>query len=198
MIRSVGIFCGSSKGKSIAYEHSAAEYARLLAEDKIRIIYGAGSTGIMGVIAESALQNSGYIIGVAPGFLNDKEVVHQGLSELHIVEDMFERKTLLMNLSDAFAILPGGIGTLDEFFEVFTALQLEILQKPIGILNVEGYYDKLIDLLEHMVDEQFFRREHFESLVIDNQVDRFHQKLMSHTPQKVDSWVEELKKKNKF
>ncbi len=198
MIQSVGIFCGSSKGKSVAYEHAASEYARLLAEDRIRIIYGAGSTGIMGVIAESALQNSGYIIGVAPGFLNDKEVVHQGLSELHIVEDMFERKTLLMNLSDAFAILPGGIGTLDEFFEVFTALQLEILEKPIGILNVEGYFDKLIDMLEHMVDEQFFRREHFESLVIDNQVDRFHQKLISHSPQKVDSWVEELKKKNKF
>lgn len=198
MISSVGIFCGSSKGKNHEYEIASAEYVRILSGDKIRIIYGAGRTGIMGVVAETALKNSGYVVGVAPGFLHEKEVVHNGLNELHLVNDMFERKALLMKLSDAFAILPGGIGTLDEFFEMFTALQLETIDKPVGILNVKGYYDKLVDMIQHMVEEKFLRREHFESLVIESDPAIFHKKLMEHQPAKVESWVDELRKNNKF
>jgi uncharacterized protein (TIGR00730 family) len=198
MIRSVGIFCGSSKGFNPQFESASAEYASILAHNRIRIIYGAGSTGIMGVVAESALRHNGYIIGVAPGFLIEKEVVHKNLNELHIVEDMFERKALLINLSDAFAILPGGIGTLDEFFEVFTALQLETIEKPVGILNICGYYDKLIDMIHHMVHERFLRAEHFNSLVIESDPMEFHRKLMNHQPEKVESWVDELRKNNKF
>jgi uncharacterized protein (TIGR00730 family) len=111
---------------------------------------------------------------------------------------MFERKALLINLSDAFAILPGGIGTLDEFFEVFTALQLETIEKPVGILNICGYYDKLIDMIRHMVDEKFLRAEHFNSLVIESDPMIFHERLINHQPEKVDSWVDELRKNNKF
>ncbi len=198
MITSVGIFCGSSKGNGHEYEVASAEYAKILAEQKIRIIYGGGRTGIMGILADSALKSSGYVIGVAPGFLHEKEVVHDKLNELHIVKDMFERKALLMKLSDAFAILPGGIGTLDEFFEMFTALQLETINKPLGILNINGYYDKLIDMLVHMVNEKFLRREHFESLVIESDPTLFHKKLIDHQPVKVESWVDELRKNNKF
>jgi uncharacterized protein (TIGR00730 family) len=197
-IKSVAIFCGSSKGNNPVYEKVSSEYAALLAKDGIKIVYGGGSTGIMGVVAETALQHSGYVIGVAPGFLNEKEVVHQGLQELHIVKDMFERKALLLEISDAFAILPGGIGTMDEFFEVFTALQLETIQKPIGILNVNGYYDMLIGMIERMVQDQFFRKEHFNDLIINSDPLSFHSQLISHQPKKVYSWVNELRKNNKF
>jgi uncharacterized protein (TIGR00730 family) len=198
MIQSVGIFCGSSKGRNPVFEQASSQYASLLAEDKIRVVYGAGSTGIMGVVANAVLNNSGYIIGVAPGFLHEKEVVHTGLNELHIVKDMFERKALLMKLSDAFAVLPGGIGTLDEFFEVFTALQLETIHKPIGILNINGYFDHLIHMIKKMVEEKFFREEHFHALVIENDPVVFHRKLIIHQPEKVKSWVDELKKNNSF
>jgi len=198
VIQSVAIFCGSSKGNNPIYEEIASEYSALLAKDKIKIVYGGGSTGIMGVVAETALQHSGYVIGVAPGFLNEKEVVHKGLHELHIVNDMLERKALLMEMSDAFAILPGGIGTMDEFFEVFTALQLETMHKPIGILNVNGYYDMLIEFLERMVKDQFFRKEHFNDLIISSEPVQFHTQLINHKPIKVESWVNELRKNNKF
>jgi len=198
MIQSVGIFCGSSKGNKSVYSEESAKYVKLLASDRMKIVFGAGSTGIMGVVAESGLSSGAYVIGVAPCFLHEKEVVHNGLTELHIVEDMFERKNLLMKLSDAFAILPGGIGTLDELFEVFTALQLEIIHKPVGILNVNGYYDGLIQMLKHMVDESFLRKEHYEQLIIEKDPVVFHEKMMKHTPEKIDSWVDELRKNNKF
>jgi len=198
MIQSVGIFCGSSKGRDIHYENVSSQYIKLLVQDNIRIVYGAGSTGIMGVVAETALNMSGNITGVAPGFLHEKEVCHNGLTDMYIVDNMFERKELLMKLSDAFAILPGGIGTMDEFFEVFTALQLETIHKPVGILNVNGYYDHLIGMLQNMVNEKFLRKEHFNALVIESDPDEFHRRLMSHKPEKVNSWVDELRKTNQF
>lgn len=198
MIQSVGIFCGSSKGQDIHYEDASSKYIKLLVQDNIRIVYGAGSTGIMGVVAETALKMSGNITGVAPGFLHDKEVCHNGLTDMYIVDNMFERKELLMKLSDAFAILPGGIGTMDEFFEVFTALQLETIHKPVGILNVNGFYDHLIGMLQHMVSEKFLRKEHFNALVIESDPALFHRRLMTHKPEKVNSWVDELRKTNKF
>ncbi len=197
-IQSVAIFCGSSKGSNPVYEDISSRYAQLLVTEGIKIVYGGGSTGIMGVVANTALENSGYVIGVAPKFLNDKEVVHQGLHELHIVNDMFERKALLMKISDAFAILPGGIGTMDEFFEVFTALQLETIQKPIGILNINGYYDTLIQMIGRMVNDQFFRKEHFHDLIISSDPEEFHKLLINHRPVKVESWINELRKTNTF
>lgn len=198
MIESVCIFCGSSKGRNSEYEKGAREYATLLATEHIKIVYGAGSTGIMGVVARAALEKGGIVIGIAPEFLHMKEVVHQGLSELHLVETMFERKEMLIRISDAFAVLPGGIGTLDEFFEVFTALQLEMIHKPIGILNLNGYYDRLVLMLEHMVEEGFFRKEHFEHLIIESDPTEFHRKLMQSRPDKVFRWVDDLRKKDTF
>lgn len=197
-INSVGIFCGSSKGNNSIYADAASEYVQLLVQDKIRIIYGAGSTGIMGVVAETALKHNGHITGIAPGFLHEKEVCHNNLSELFIVENMFERKEMLIQMSDAFAILPGGIGTLDEFFEVFTALQLETIHKPIGILNINGYFNLLIQMLKHMVEEKFLRAEHFSSLIIESDPKVFHKKLLMHKPEKVHRWVDELRQNNKF
>lgn len=198
MIKSVGIFCGSSKGKNPIYEIEAIKYTKLLVENNIKIVYGGGNIGIMGVISKTALENNGVIIGVAPGFIFEKEVVNSNLTELIVTRDMLDRKEVLMQRSDAFVILPGGIGTLDEFFEVLTALQLETMIKPIAILNTNNYYNPLIELLKHMVEEKFFRKEHFESIIIENEVEELHKKIMTYTPQKVENWVDDLKIKEQF
>jgi len=198
MIKSIGIFCGSSKGKHSIYEEEARKYAKLLVENNITIVYGGGNIGIMGVIAKTVLENKGKIIGVAPGFIFDKEVVNTELSELVVTRNMLDRKEILMQKSDAFVILPGGIGTLDEFFEVLTALQLETLMKPIAILNTNNYYTPLIDLLKHMVAEKFFRHEHLESLIVENDIVKLHQKVMTYIPKKVEKWVEDLKINEQF
>lgn len=198
MIKSIGIFCGSSKGKNPIYEEEAIKYSKLLVDNNITIVYGGGNIGIMGVIAKAVKEKNGKIIGVAPGFIFDKEVVNTELTELIVTRNMLDRKEILMQKSDAFVILPGGIGTLDEFFEVLTALQLETLMKPIAILNTNNYYTPLINLLQHMVDEKFFRKEHLESLIVESDIIKLHQEVMTYIPKKVEKWVEDLKINEQF
>jgi len=197
-IESICIFCGSSKGNHRAFSDAAFDYTRLLVKQNIRIVYGAGNIGIMGVIAQTVKDYKGYIIGIAPRFLHEKEVVRHDLDELHIVKDMFERKMKLIEISDAFVILPGGIGTLDEFFEVFTALQLEIINKPIGILNTNGYYNPLILMLKNMVETKFLRKEHLDNLIVEETPKMLHEKLMKHKTVRLEKWISELRDKQHF
>lgn len=194
MIKSIGIFCGSSLGKDELYSTLTYNYVSIIVKNKIDIIYGGGCTGIMGIVAKAAIEGNGKIIGVVPKLLNKKGIIHQNLNKLIIVNSMLERKEYIINNVDAFVILPGGIGTLDEFFEVFTGLQLETINKPIGILNINGYYDSLINMLKTMVIEKFFRKEHLESLVIESDPEIFHKKLINNKINKVEGWIEELKK----
>lgn len=162
----VCVFCGSSTGRQPIYAEAAAGLGRLLAERGIDLVYGGATVGTMGVIADAALAAGGRVIGVIPTQLVDLEIAHRGLTELHEVADMHQRKALMADRSDAFIALPGGAGTLEELFEVWTWSQLGLHAKPIGLLDVGGYYDRLRPLLDHMVAEGFLRAEYRDGLQI--------------------------------
>ena len=156
-LKSIAVYCGSMKGNKPIYAEKAAELGELMAKQNIRLIYGGGNVGLMGVIGNSVLQHGGEAIGVAPHFLGKREVLHHNLHELHMVDTMFERRNLMIDLSDAFISMPGGYGTLDEFGEV---LMLTILVKkkfPCGFLNVAGYYNPMIAMLDKMMNEGFLQ-----------------------------------------
>jgi uncharacterized protein (TIGR00730 family) len=160
----VCVYAGSNPGTNPAYAEAAAERARLLASRNIGVVYGGGKVGLMGILADTALAAGGEVIGVIPQDLVDREVGHDGLTELHVVGSMHERKALMAELSDAFVALPGGAGTLEELIEVYTWSQLGLHAKPMGVLNVEGYYDGLAALLDHAMDEGFLRPQHRAAL----------------------------------
>ena len=163
---SVCVFCGSSPGAQPAYGEAADRFGALLAEAGIRLVYGGGNVGLMGRVADAALDHGGEVVGVIPDFLMRREVGHRELTEIHVVESMHERKAMMAKLSDGFAILPGGIGTLEEMFEVWTWRQLGLHPKPCVALNVGGYYDRLRKFLDHMVVEGFLQPGHREALVL--------------------------------
>ncbi len=197
-MNSVCVFCGSSVGNDEVFAHEARKLAVLLAEQEVHLYYGAGETGIMGVVAEAYLSKSGTITGVVPHFLNVENVVHQGLTELILVDDMAERKNILMDKSDAFIALPGGYGTMDELFEVLTAVQLGLFNKPIALLNTKGYFDGIINFLSHAVRERFLKEEHLKALIIkDNPEDLVHA-LYEYSYQEPANWIEKLVENNKF
>lgn len=168
-MKSLGVFCGSSLGNKPAYAAAARELGVLLARRQITLVYGGGNVGLMGVLADAALAEGGQVIGVIPQLLVDKEVAHAGLTELRIVASMTERKIAMGELSDAFIALPGGIGTLDEFFEVWTWTQLGLQRKLCGLLNVDGYFDPLIDFIERATEQGFLRPQHRAVLQVERE-----------------------------
>lgn len=165
-MKRVLVFCGSSPGARPEYAAGAERLGRLLAEREIELVYGGASVGLMGALADSALAAGGTVIGVIPTRLVELEVAHAGLTKLHVVETMHERKALMAELSDAVIALPGGAGTLDELFELMTWKQLGLHRKPIGLLDVAGYWQPLLAFLQHAVDERFVRAHHFETLLV--------------------------------
>jgi len=159
-LSSVGVYCGSSPGEDPAYAEAAERMARVLVRQGITVVYGGASVGTMGLLADAALKAGGRVIGVIPEALMEKEVAHDALTELRTVDTMHERKAMMASEADAFIALPGGLGTLEELFEMWTWSQLGIHCKPIGLLNVDGYYDRLIAFLDHAVAEGFVREAH--------------------------------------
>lgn len=159
-LRSVCVFCGSSPDVDDLYMASAREMGQLLAVSGRRIVYGGGRLGLMGALADSAIAGGGHVIGVIPNALVEKEVAHQDLTDLRVVASMHERKALMADLADGFIALPGGIGTLEEFFEIWTWGQLGLHRKPFGLLNVGGFFDPLLAFLDQIADRRFLRREH--------------------------------------
>jgi len=159
------VFCGSSIGKRDAFQQAARELGSLLATDRIELIYGGGNCGLMGVLADEVLREGGRVTGVIPKGLVEKELAHLQLTTLHIVADMHERKALMSSLADGFIALPGGFGTLEELFEVITWGQLGLQQKPIGVLNVEGFFNPVLELIDHAIGEGFVRPEQRQLLV---------------------------------
>jgi uncharacterized protein (TIGR00730 family) len=155
MAKRIGVFCGANAGNGSKYVEIAAQTARRLVEHGFGIVYGGGRVGLMGVIADTALGAGGEVIGVIPEALATREVAHNGLTQIHVVGTMHERKALMADLSDAFIAIPGGYGTMDEFCEILTWAQLRIHEKPVGLLNSDGYYDELIALFDKMVREGF-------------------------------------------
>ena len=166
MLQSICVFCGSSTGATPAYRHAADSLGRALATSGRRLVYGGGNVGLMGVLADAALGQGGEVVGVIPRHLVDLEVAHQSLTELRIVDSMHQRKQMMADLAEGFVILPGGLGTLEEFFEVWTWGQLGLHRKPYGLLNVASYFDSLLAFLDHAVSERFVRPDHRRLLLM--------------------------------
>jgi uncharacterized protein (TIGR00730 family) len=165
---SLCVFCGSNPGSRAEYSDAAERFGAELAKQGLTLVYGGGRVGLMGSVADAALRGGGHVIGVMPQHLVDREIAHRGLTQLHIVTTMHERKALMIELSDAFVLLPGGFGSWDEFCEAVTWHQLGLHTKSLGILNVLGYYDALITMTQHSVEEGFVRSTLFEAIAIDD------------------------------
>jgi uncharacterized protein (TIGR00730 family) len=188
-LRSICVFCGSNTGARAGYSEAAAALGRLLAERKLRLVYGGAAVGLMGALADAALAAGGEVVGVIPAALVEREIAHIGLTELHPVKSMHERKAMMADLSDAFIALPGGAGTLEEMFEIWTWGQLGHHRKPVGLLNVEGFFDRLLAFLDHVRGEQFMRREHRDMLVVERSPARLLDRFASYAPPVVEKWI---------
>jgi uncharacterized protein (TIGR00730 family) len=165
------VFSGSSPGAHSDYLRAAQELGRALADQDVALVYGGASVGLMGAVADAMLDAGGEAIGVIPQALVDREIAHPGLADLRVVGSMHERKALMAELADGFVALPGGMGTLEELFEVYTWTQLGLHSKPLGLLDVRGYYDKLVAFLDHTVEERFMTVEHREMLVVEERAE---------------------------
>ena len=186
MIKRVCVFCGSSPGARPAYASAAAALAQSLVARGITIVYGGGNVGLMGILADTARAAGGEVIGVIPRGLVAKELAHAGLTDLLVVESMHERKALMADLSDAFIAMPGGYGTFEEFCEILTWTQLGLQRKPCGILNVEGYYDPLLQMFDHAVAEQFVKPVHREMFIADAKPESLVERLIEYQVPMVD------------
>lgn len=179
-IKSLCAYCGSSSGQQQQYRQAALELADIMVDQGIQLIYGGASIGLMGTVADRVLAGGGHVIGVIPQALAQQEVAHHGLSQLHITHSMHERKMKMAELADGFIALPGGIGTLEELFEIWTWSQLAFHHKPIGLLNAGAYYDLLLAFLDHMQQEQFFKREHRALLLTNTQPSALIEHMMAY------------------
>jgi uncharacterized protein (TIGR00730 family) len=195
IINSLCVFCGSAPGNHPAYAQKARDLGELLIEHGITLVYGGSNVGIMRILADTVLEKGGKVIGVMPQSLIDREVKHNNLSEFHVVKTMHERKALMVKLSDAFIALPGGLGTMDELFETLSWNQLEIISKPVGLLNVKGYYDYLELFLQHSVSQGFIKAAHYDNLIVDEDENVLLAKLQLFVPKKVEGgkWIRDLK-----
>ena len=189
-MKRVLVFCGSSPGRVPEYAAAASELGRELASRRLEVVYGGASVGLMGALADSTLAAGGTVIGVIPRRLVEYEIAHAGLTKLHIVETMHERKALMAELADAVIALPGGTGTLDELFELFTWKQLGLLRMPIGLLDVDGYWQPLLAFLEHAVNERFLRAEHLALLQVERSAEALVDRLATDTHRAVDKWLD--------
>lgn len=192
-IHSICVFCGSGMGFNPVYKETAEELGSLIARRGFGLVYGGSNIGTMRVLADACMRSGGRVTGVMPHLLAGKEILHTGVSEIVTCETMAERKEIMGRLSDAFIALPGGLGTLDELFEVLSWLQLCISDKPVGILNTMGYYNALLDFLDHTVKEGFMRTEHRSNIVVAETPYEMIDRLMAYKPVEVNSkWVDEL------
>lgn len=190
-MKSICVFCGSRLGSKPIYRETAKSVGQLIAQQQLRLVYGGGNIGLMGVVADAVLEYGGEVVGVIPGHLQEKEVGHAGLTELHVVSTMHERKALMANLSDAFIALPGGFGTFEEFCEILTWAQLDLHRKPCGLLNVDGFYDPLLALFDRAVDDGFLRPEYRSMVLTATDADEL---LMRMRAYKIDPHFPPLRK----
>jgi uncharacterized protein (TIGR00730 family) len=188
-MKRVCVFCGSSVGSRPVYSEAARQMGTLLAKKGIAIVYGGGNVGLMGVLANAALAAGGEVIGVIPSVLADREIAHQGLSDLRIVDSMHTRKAMMAQLADAFVALPGGVGTFEEFFEAVTWTQLGLHRKACGLLDVDGFYSPLIDFINRAVGEGFIKPEHRTAVVADPEPDRLLNKLANVVVPDLPKWI---------
>jgi hypothetical protein len=190
-VKNICVFCGSSFGRKPAYARAARQLGAALASREIGLVYGGGSIGLMGAVADAALEAGAPVVGVIPRALARREIAHHGLTRLEVVPSMHARKARMARLSDAFVAMPGGIGTLEELFEVLTWGYLGIHAKPTGLLDVGGYWKPLVRLLDHAVEEGFLRPEHRKLVVIDKSPDRLLGRLLAHRVPAATRWIGE-------
>jgi uncharacterized protein (TIGR00730 family) len=189
-LKSLCVYCGSSPGASTNYADAARGLAKEMVDNGIALVYGGGSVGLMGVIADEVMRLGGNATGVIPQALMDKEVDHRGLTRLHVVKDMHERKAMMAELSNGFIAMPGGMGTLEELFEVLTWAQLGFHDKPIGLLNIDGFYDGLIRFIEHVVTQRFLKEEHASLMMHASDASTLLAHLRSFEPAQHGKWLD--------
>jgi len=188
-MKSITIFCGSSFGSDSIFEEQATLLGQTLAKQHIQIVYGGSNTGLMKAVADGALSEGGKVVGVLPHFLQSKEISHKNLTELILVETMHERKTKMNELCDGVIVLPGGYGTLEEFFEMITWAQLGLHKKPIAILNIDGFYDDLIKLTQTMVDKGFLKQINRDMLLVSDNIEELLEKMRNYDAPTVGKWI---------
>ncbi|MGM0576117.1 MAG: TIGR00730 family Rossman fold protein [Myxococcota bacterium] len=184
-MESICVYCGASPGRRKDYVSGARAFGRALAARGVRMVYGGGSVGVMGAVADTMLLEGGEVIGIIPEDLVEREIAHQGLTELRVVSSMHERKREMVDLSDGFVALPGGLGTLEELFEVLTWAQLGLHEKPCGILDVGGFYEKLAAFLAHAVEEEFVEQRYADLLVIEKDPEKLLRRFETWEPPRV-------------
>ncbi len=188
-MKSVVVFCGSSEGIDVKYATDAYLLGKTLAENGITLVYGGAKIGIMGHVAKGALENKGKVIGVIPEFLKVREVFHDGLFNLIITQNMHERKLKMHELSEGIIMLPGGFGTLEEFFEMLTWSQLGLHQYPIGILNTNGFYDSLLEMMARMVEKGFVKQENLNTILVDDTITGLLAQMKAYQPLPTPKWI---------
>ncbi len=189
-MKNICVYCGSSPGRLEAYADGARDLAQALVARDLGLVYGGASIGLMGLVADAVLRLGGRVVGVIPQALARKEVAHKSLTELHITQSMHERKTLMAELSDGFIAMPGGIGTFEEIFEIWTWAQLGIHAKPCGLLNVAGYFDALTGFLDHAAQEQFLKPQCRSLLIVESEPCALLDRFASYAPAAVQKWLE--------
>ncbi len=188
-MKRISVFCGSSQGNDRQIISEAYQLGETLANENIALVYGAAKIGIMGKVAQGVIDKKGKVIGIIPTFLKTKEIVHTDLTELIVTDNMHDRKVIMYEKSDGFIIIPGGFGTMDEFFEITTWGQLGLHTKPIGILNTSGYYDPLIAQCKMMVERGFLKQENLDAIVIDTSIDGLLYKMNNYKPLPAPKWL---------
>lgn len=189
-MKKICVFCGSNSGKGTKHLETAQNLGKLIAKKNLTLVYGGGNIGIMGELANTVLQYNGEVIGVIPENLVLREAALKEVTSLITVNSMHERKAKMMDLSDGFIAMSGGIGTLEEFFEVWTWAQLGIHSKPIGLLNTDSYFEGMIEFLKNSVKQEFLRKEIFEMVIIDDDADSIIERMKSYNPPTVDKWID--------
>ena len=189
-MKNITVFCGSNSGFRTEYAEAARTLARIFARNNIRLIYGGGNVGLMGIIADELMRAGGEVIGIIPDSLDKKEVGHRGITDLRVVGSMHERKALMAELADGFIAMPGGIGTFEEFFEILTWAQLGFHEKPCAILNIAGYYDGLLALCDNAVTEGFLRPAHRQLILEDSNPEFLLEKMRNLKPLPVEKWID--------
>jgi len=196
-MKKICIFCGSSMGFDPIYKEKAAELGQVLADNGCELLYGGGSVGLMKIVADVMMKRHCKVTGTITQHLLDMRVGHPEIDELIVVETMAERKKILEDMADGFIALPGGIGTMDEFFEAFVLSQLRVFDKPVALFNVNGYYDGLISFIHHIAEEGFMRKEHANNLIVSDNANDLLEKMRQFQPADVTKWVVEIKEQVK-
>jgi len=188
-MKRICVFCGSNPGKNPVYLEAAKNLGLFLVEKNIELVFGGGRVGLMGKIADTVMGNGGRVVGIIPKSLADKEVAHEGLTELHVVDSMHTRKAMMADLSDGFIALPGGFGTFEELCEIITWAQLGFHSKPCGFLNIGGYYDPLIELFDKATHERFVRPEHRKLVLIESDIAKMYKLMAGYQPPTLEKWI---------